>query len=69
MKLHIDVIYRGLMVFAEHVGPVEVDAAESKKAYPYSLMAVCGISPRADPYAATRRAIVRAAAEIERNKE
>ncbi len=72
VKLHIDVNYRGLMVFAEQVGPVEVDAAESEKLYPlrpYSLMAVCGISPRADPYAATRRTIVRAAAEIGRDKE
>ena len=71
VKLRIDVNYRGLIVFAEQVGPVEVDAAESKKLYPlrpYSLMAVCGITSKADPYAATRRAIVRAAAEIERSK-
>jgi hypothetical protein len=69
VKLHIDVNYRDLIVFAERVGHVEVGAAESKKLYPlrpYSLMAVCSIALKADPYAATRQAIVRAAAEIGR---
>jgi len=70
VKLHIDVNYRDLIVFAERLGHVEVGAAESKRHTPYapSLMAVCGITSKADPYAATRRVIVRAAAEIERNK-
>ncbi len=51
VKLHIDVNHGGSIVVSERVGPVEVGVAESKKT---------------NPYAATRRAIVRAAAEIGR---
>ena len=52
VKLRIDVNHGDFMVVAEGVGAIEVGVAESKKP---------------DPDAATRRAIVRAAAEIGRN--
>ena len=51
VKLGIDVNHGDSVVVAERVGPAEAGVAESKVA---------------DPYAATRRAIVRAAAEIGR---
>jgi hypothetical protein len=51
VRCQIDVNHGDLTVVAERVGPIEVGVAESKKT---------------DPYAATRRAIVRAVAEIGR---
>jgi hypothetical protein len=53
VKLSIDVNHGDSIVVAERVRPVEAGVAESKTD---------------DPYAATRRAIVRAAAEIGRSK-
>lgn len=52
VKLRIDLNHGDFFIVAEGVGPIEVGVAESKKS---------------DPYAATRRAIVRAAAKIGRN--
>jgi hypothetical protein len=52
VQLQIDVNHGDVIVVAERVGPVEAGVAEPKQS---------------DPYAATRRAIVRAAAEIGRN--
>jgi len=51
VKLQIDVNHGDVIVVAERVWPAEVGVAEPKQS---------------DPYAATRRAIVRAAAEIGR---